>query len=110
MTEDQKRLGHIADAIMKLLQYAGHGQEEFLRMEMLYDACLRQLAIIGEAVKHVSPEVRGRHADIPWREIAAARDVYIHAYFGLQPERVWKTITVEVPKLRAAVISEIGEG
>ena len=60
---------------------------------------MRRLEIIGEATKRLTPEVRNRDAQIPWREIAGMRDILIHEYFAVDLELVWKTIKRDVPKL-----------
>ena len=44
---------------------------------------IRNLEILGEAVKQVSPALRDRHGDVPWRRIAGMRDKLIHEYFGV---------------------------
>jgi len=43
---------------------------------------VRNIEIIGEAIKHISIRLRNAHADIPWRSIAGMRDKVIHEYFA----------------------------
>ncbi|MGE0813859.1 MAG: DUF86 domain-containing protein [Vicinamibacterales bacterium] len=57
---------------------------------MRQDAIIRKLEVIGEAVKHLSDETRGRHPDIPWKQIAGMRDHLTHAYFGVDLALVWR--------------------
>jgi uncharacterized protein with HEPN domain len=66
-------------------------------------AVLHQLIVIGEAVKRLSPEFRASHMDIPWSAIAGMRDRLIHGYDIVDLEEVWKTATVDVPSLLAAL-------
>ena len=69
----------------------------------MQDATIRNLEIIGEAAKNLSETTRSRRADIPWRQIAGMRDKLIHQYFGVNLELVWKTVEIEIPRLKKAV-------
>jgi uncharacterized protein with HEPN domain len=62
-------------------------------------ACCYQIALIGEAVKRLSPEMRARHPDVPWRDIAGMRDRLIHGYDSIDVDELWKTATEDVPVL-----------
>ena len=66
-------------------------------------AVLHQLIVIGEAVKRLSTEFRASHMDIPWSAIAGMRDHLVLGYDVVDLEEVWKTATVDVPSLLAAL-------
>ncbi|HST63072.1 MAG TPA: HepT-like ribonuclease domain-containing protein, partial [Longimicrobium sp.] len=63
----------------------------------------RLLEIMGEATKQLSPELRQRHPEIPWRQMAGMRDLLIHAYRNINPDEVWKAVSVSVPALLTAI-------
>jgi uncharacterized protein with HEPN domain len=63
------------------------------------DATVRQLEIIGEATKRLSPELRSRYSDVPWRRIAGLRDVLIHDYMGVDLDAVWQVTQKDLPAL-----------
>jgi uncharacterized protein with HEPN domain len=67
------------------------------------DAVIRQLEVLGEAVKRLSPEATLRRPDIPWRRIAGMRDVLIHNYMGADVQAVWEVTQNELPSLRQTV-------
>lgn len=56
------------------------------------DAVIRNLEIIGEAVKLVSDRMKKDYPDVPWKEIAGTRDKLIHDYFGVNIDVVWNII------------------
>ena len=76
--------------------------DEFARNTERQDAVIRRLEIIGEAVKNLPDEVRAKHPNIPWKQIAGMRDILIHEYAGVSLPRVWKAITDDLPPLKSA--------
>jgi uncharacterized protein with HEPN domain len=73
------------------------------------DAVVRNLEIIGEAVKALSPEIRQRAPDVEWSKIAGLRDILIHAYFGVDLDIVWQIATERLPELRLRVHKLLAE-
>lgn len=62
-------------------------------------AILYYIAVIGEAVKRLSPDFRSQHPDIPWTDIAGMRDKVIHQYDRVKLDVVWNTIQQDIPEL-----------
>ena len=60
-------------------------------------AVIRQLEIIGEAVKNLSKAMTDRETGVPWRQIAGARDRLIHAYFNVDIDAVWSMVEQDLP-------------
>ncbi len=84
-----------------LRQTAGRSYERWVADEVLFDATVRNLTVLGEAAKQVPEGVRERYPDVPWAYMARMRDVLVHAYFGLKPEILWDVVASEVPALSA---------
>ena len=63
------------------------------------DAVLRRLEIIGEAAERISPEVQKEFPGIPFREIRGMRNIIAHDYGEVDLERVWETVTHDIPNL-----------
>ena len=97
-------LMHIVEAIDRIETYiAGMGYKDFLKNQMAQDATIRQLEIIGEAVKRISKELKETYQHIPWRDIAGMRDKLIHDYFGIDVEIVWETLKRDIPTLKEEI-------
>jgi uncharacterized protein with HEPN domain len=75
----------------------------FLRDETLKRAFVRNLEIIGEAVKQLPDEVKQRYSHLEWRAMAGMRDRLIHGYFGVDYDIVWDVVTNKIPELRQRV-------
>ena len=97
-------LRDILEAIGRIDRYTrGMGYEEFLQNELVQDGVIRNLMVIGEAVKLIPEPLKCKHADISWRKIAGMRDILIHAYFGIHSEIVWDVVRNKLPELQVAV-------
>jgi uncharacterized protein with HEPN domain len=104
MQDDRTYLRHILDAIEKIDRYiAGTEYEAFCANDMMIDAVVRELEIIGEAARNLSPAFVSAHADMPWHRIKAMRNVLIHEYFGINLKVVWDTCHSNLPKLKSFV-------
>lgn len=103
MRRDEAYLRHILDAIQKIERYAEAGRDEFMTESMMHDAVVRQMEIIGEAVKRLSPQILQGYPDIPWKQVAGMRDVLIHNYMGVDLDRIWNVVQHDLRPLRKAV-------
>ncbi len=83
---------------------AGMTYEEFLKDEKSIFAVIRAIEVIGEALKHVPPELRQKFSDIPWRDITGMRDILIHEYFGVDLETVWETVKTDIPSIKPLIV------
>ena len=74
------------------------------------DAVIRNVEILGEAVKNITEDFMGKYHQVEWSEIARTRDKFIHFYFGLDRDTLWKIVTSDIPllaeKLRDIIITE----
>ena len=96
-------LRHIRDAIARIGKYTAQGRNAFFEDSMVQDAVIRNLEVIGEAVRSLPPELKRRHPKIPWRSITALRNVLIHEYFGVDLEIVWRVVQRRIPTLKCHV-------
>ncbi len=107
--DNQAYLLHVQDAIAQIAAYTKSGEAAFRENRQVQDAVIRNFEIIGEAVKHVSIELRSMHPEIPWKQIAGMRDEMIHEYFGVDLSIVWDTVQNDLPKLKQTVDQLLAE-
>jgi uncharacterized protein with HEPN domain len=104
MKADCVYLRHMRDAIAKIDRYlAGVDYETFTGNDMMIDAVVRELEIIGEAARNLSAPFIEKHADIPWSRIRRMRNILIHEYFGVSLKVVWDTARSNLPQLKTFI-------
>lgn len=98
------RAEDILGAIAHIEIYVGGlSFDEFRTDQKTVDAVVRNLQIIGEATGHLARDPAGLSVDIPWTDIAGMRNILIHAYFGVDLNIIWQTITQDLPSRRSHV-------
>ena len=98
--DDLAYIEHILDCIRKIKEFtSGLSLKDFSVNELVQDAVIRNIEIIGEASKKISSDTKQIYYEIPWKEIAGMRDKLIHDYLGVDVEVVWRTITEDIPTL-----------
>ena len=94
-------LEDILAAIRKVDRYtAGMDWERFRQDEKTTDAVVRNLEVVGEAVRRLPEDFIARHPNVPWRQAAGLRNRIVHDYFGLDLEIIWEVIQHDLPRLR----------
>jgi uncharacterized protein with HEPN domain len=96
---DRERLLDMLDAIERLQRHANRGRSAFDQDEVLQAAVVRWVEIVGEAARSMSPELLEAHPQVPWRRIAAMRNLLVHAYFEIDTDAVWFAVTNELSGL-----------
>ncbi len=98
--QDNVRLHHMLDSANEALSFAkGKNRSDLNDDRKLTLALVKCIEIIGEAATKVTPETRGKCPGIPWEEIITMRHRLIHGYFDIDLDRVWDTMTDDLPPL-----------
>ena len=104
MTKDNKDdlvyIDDIIEAMEKITRFCkGVEKKDFIGNELLRDAVVRNLEIIGEASSRLSASFRNEHKEIEWRKIIGMRNRIIHAYDVVDYGIVWDVIVIDLPEL-----------
>ena len=95
--DDLAYIDHILDCIRKINEFSkGLSLKEFKTNELVQDAIIRNIEIIGEASKKISLDTKQTYYKIPWKEIAGMRDKLFHDYFGVD-------VSIMYPKFRTVI-------
>lgn len=105
MKNDLLYIHHILECIQKIENYTRDGKNTFLASDVLQDAVIRNLEIIGEATKRIDMDFRQQYPHIPWRQMAGLRDVLIHDYLGVDIKIVWNVVEKDLPKLKKQLLT-----
>ena len=96
--EDRIRLQHMVEAAQSAIQFvSGRVRADLDSDRMLLFAVIRAIEIMGEAASRISDETRAGHEAIPWKAVIGMRNRLIHAYFEVNTQIVWETVSVEIP-------------
>jgi uncharacterized protein with HEPN domain len=100
MRPDADFVRDIVDASQRIeRRLAERRLNDFLADDVLQDAIMLQIAVIGNAARALSDEFRGGFPDISWDEIWGMRNLIVHTYHRASPRIVWDTAQVDVPRL-----------
>jgi len=101
---DSDYLEHIANRIVRIERAtSGVDLAGFLGNEDLQAAVERYIEVIGEAAGKLSRHTRDLAPDVPWSQVIGARNVIVHGYAEIEPDRIWDIVKSHLPSLRAAV-------
>ncbi|RFU46162.1 DUF86 domain-containing protein [Paraburkholderia sp. DHOC27] len=100
-------IDHILSAIARIHRYTqGMTNVGFLADELVQDAVIRNLEIVGEAARNIQrdhPSFAAAHSDIPWEEMYLMRNRVAHGYFSVDLGVVWQTLQRDLPELQQQI-------
>jgi uncharacterized protein with HEPN domain len=110
LRNDAIRLRHMLDAAQEALAFArGRTRSDLNDSRMLVLSLVKAIEIIGEAAFRISPVTRAELRDIPWDAIIGMRHRLVHAYFDINLDILWRTVTDELPALIDVLIPHLDE-
>ena len=107
MNNMQRDIGLLMDfqtAIGRIEKYVAEIDfDGFSSNEMIQDAVIRNITIIGEATTKLSDDLKAKHPNIEWHAIAGMRHRLVHDYNGVNLKLIWNTVKTMVPEFKVSV-------
>jgi uncharacterized protein with HEPN domain len=98
-------LDDILASIRKIERYSANlSRAAFFEDERTVDAVIRNLQIMGEAVKNIPDELRQTYRQVEWRKIAGLRDILSHAYFAVDDDIIWDVLQTKLGDVKTCVM------
>ena len=102
--DDLVFINHILDSINAIENFSKNiSKEKLISSRLKQSAIVREIEMIGEAVKNISKNFKNRHQEIEWKDIVATRDKMIHHYFGVDLNIIWNIIKKDIPLLKEQI-------
>lgn len=103
-------LQDILDCIKRIEKYTkGYTQKGLEVNELVADAVVRNLEIIGEAARNIPVDLRKLSPEIPWKKIIGFRNIVIHEYFRVDLSNTWIIVKKQLPGLKKQINAMIKE-
>jgi uncharacterized protein with HEPN domain len=103
-------LADMLEAIDRICEYTSKlTYSSFSENEMVVDAVLRNLEVLGEAARYVPQETRNKYTGIPWSSLVGLRNIVIHHYHGVDLENIWQIARKDLPPLRKILKAALAE-
>jgi len=100
-------LEHILEACRKIKKFTHDlSATEFSKNELIQDAVVRNIEIVGEAVANIRrayPDFIATNPGLPWGDICDMRNQLIHGYMTVDLKIVWNTVERDIPALEERV-------
>ncbi len=94
----------ILESIEKIQRYIKNlDYEKFKDNELVADAVIRNLEIIGEASKNIPDNIRAKYPNVPWRRMIGLRNITAHEYFGVDLNIIWEIITANLSETKPKI-------
>lgn len=97
-------LSDILESIEAIESFVDNVDFDFFRKDRkTFFATIRELEIIGEAVKNIPDDLKDQYPHVLWQQIRAFRNKITHEYFGIDVRIVWDVVINELPLLKQHV-------
>jgi len=104
-TYDHSLMDMLSSAKRMISYVEGMDLDSFSSNELVQDAVLRNLEVMGEAARNIPEDVRAKY-DIPWKGLVGLRNIVIHTYFGIDLENIWSIIRDDLPGIIEELVKE----
>ncbi len=106
-------LQHMLEATDRIASYVqGLTPEAFVLNELVQDAVIRNIEVIGEASHSVEvryPHFAEEHPELPLSAAYQMRNAVAHGYFEVDLDVVWSTVVKDLPALARLLRQHLDE-
>lgn len=103
--DDLVFIKHILESIEAIGEFSkGLNREGLVSSRLKQSAIIREIEIVGEAVKNMSVGLKNKNKDVEWKAIVGTRDKMIHHYFGVDLDIVFSIAKKEIPTLKKQML------
>jgi uncharacterized protein with HEPN domain len=97
---DEAYLLDMLIAARKAIQFTeGSTAESFRHDQLVQNAVVRVLQVLGEAARRVSATYKEEHPDVPWAQIAGLRNRLVHDYMNIDLVIIWDVVRKDLGPL-----------
>jgi uncharacterized protein with HEPN domain len=108
--DPRARLEHILETVQEIEGFtAGKTLQDYLSQGWLRFATQRGIEIVSEASRHIPDDLKAKHTEIPWAEIAGIGNILRHGYDSLDHAVIWGVVENDLPPLKATVEAMLKE-
>jgi len=104
----QREALYVADLVESSRTVRGYldgiGRERWDEDQVLRDAVLYRMLLLGEIASALPDSLRDRYPHVAWRHIRAFRNLAVHKYFSVDWAVVWQIAQEEVPLLEEQAV------
>lgn len=107
---DSAFIEHILESIRAIESFSrGLSKEKLISNRLKQSAIVREIEIIGEAVKNISNDLKEDNKEVEWKKIIGTRDQMIHHYFGVDLNIIWEIVKRDLPILKKQILKIKGD-
>ena len=99
----------IRDCIQRIKEYTiGYDKDTFLKDHKTQDAVIRNIEVIGQAVKDYGvADLLHDFPEVPWLQIAGMRNIIAHEYLGIDMIITWEVVDAQIDSLEHAISKKV---
>jgi uncharacterized protein with HEPN domain len=107
---DRVRLRHMLDSLGLAIKFVeGRTRSDLDSDDMLRMALVQAISVVGEAAGKITPEGRAELTELPWASVVGMRNRLVHAYFDIDRDILWTTVTEAAPPLVKRLLTLLGD-
>jgi uncharacterized protein with HEPN domain/predicted nucleotidyltransferase len=105
VNRDMLYLVHIRECIARVERFVSDGRDSFMDSDLIQDAVIRNLQLIGQSSLNLRAETRAAHPEINWSSVVGFRNIVVHQYLAIDLDKVWNIVEDHLPVFKQNIES-----